>query len=250
MTPGHDVPVLAALTPPPQNSPALRAVAVDGKTCRGAKQSGGARVHLLSAVEHATGTPLRQVPTTTKGHEIAAFATVLDLLDLTDVVVTADGLHTQKAHARHLHRHGGKYVFIVKRNQPSLHDQLAALPWSKVLIADQVQDGLSAFTNSVAGQTVPPPQLTANQRLNANDKLVNPTTAWELLMQDDGNLVIYDTTGAARWASNTYGNPGASALMQDDGNFVVYDSKYNALWATNTYGNPGSRSCFETTTTL
>ncbi len=46
----------------------------------------------------------------------------------------------KKANARHLHRHGGKYVFIVKRNRPSLPDQLAALPWSKVLIADQVQD--------------------------------------------------------------------------------------------------------------
>lgn len=130
---------LAALAPPPQVPDAFRAVAVDGKTCRGAKQSNGSRVHLFSIVDHATGSPLGQVMAETKGHEIAAFATVLDRLDLTHMVVTADALHTQKAHARYLHRHRAKYLFIVKRNQPSLHAQLAALPWPKVPVADHTE---------------------------------------------------------------------------------------------------------------
>ena len=67
-----------------------------------------------------------------KDFPIAAFATVLDRIELAGVVVTADALHTQKARARYLHRHGGKYVFTVKRNQPTLHAQLAALPWEAV----------------------------------------------------------------------------------------------------------------------
>jgi len=46
-------------------------------------------VHLFSIVEHGTG-PLGQVVAPSKEFEIAAFATVLDRLDLTDVVVTAD----------------------------------------------------------------------------------------------------------------------------------------------------------------
>ncbi len=132
---------LAALAPPPPVPAAFRAVAVDGKTCRGAKQSDGSRVHLFSIVEHATGIPLGQVLAETKGHEIAAFATVLDRIDLSDVVVTADALHTQKAHARYLHRHrhGGRYLFIVKRNQPTLHAQLTALPWQHVPVADHAE---------------------------------------------------------------------------------------------------------------
>jgi predicted transposase YbfD/YdcC len=130
---------LAALAPPPPIPLALRAVAVDGKTCRGAKRPDGTRVHLFSIVEHGTGIPLGQVLAETKGHEIAAFATVLDRIDLRNLVVTADALHTQKAHARYLHRHGGKYVFIVKRNQPSLHAQLAALPWAAVPVADHTE---------------------------------------------------------------------------------------------------------------
>jgi hypothetical protein len=49
---------LAALsTPPPRVPDAFRVVAVDGKTCRGARGAGGSRVHLFSLVDHATGQP-------------------------------------------------------------------------------------------------------------------------------------------------------------------------------------------------
>ncbi|BAK34896.1 putative transposase [Microlunatus phosphovorus NM-1] len=122
---------LATLTPA---SSRWRAVAVDGKTCRGARQADGSRVHLFSIVDHATGAPLGQVNAGGKDHEIAAFAAVLDRIDLNGVVVTADALHTQRSHAHYLHRHGGWYAFVVKRNQPTLYDQLARLPWTQVPI--------------------------------------------------------------------------------------------------------------------
>lgn len=131
---------LAALAPPPPVPAAFRAVAVDGKTCRGAKAVDGTRMHLFSIVEHDTGIPAGQVLAPAKGFEIAAFATVLDRIDLTNLVVTADALHTQKAHARYLHRHGGRYVFIVKRNQPTLHAQLTGLPWRQIPVVDHCQD--------------------------------------------------------------------------------------------------------------
>lgn len=130
---------LAALAPPPPVPASLRAVAVDGKTCRGARTSDGSRVHLFAIVEHGSGVPLGQVLAESKGFETAAFATVLDRIDLTGVVVTADALHTQKGHARYLHRHGGKYMFIVKRNQPTLHTQLARLPWPDIPVADHTE---------------------------------------------------------------------------------------------------------------
>ncbi len=131
---------LSATTDPPAVPAALRAVAVDGKVCRGARRADGSRVHLFSAVEHGSGIPLGQVLAESKGFEIAAFATVLDRIELTDVVVTADALHTQKAHARYLHRHGGKYVFTVKRNQPTLHAQLARLPWGRIPAGHHTQN--------------------------------------------------------------------------------------------------------------
>ena len=62
----------------------------------------------------------------------------------------------------------------------------------------------------------------------------------EFIMQTDGNLVLYDTSGQPHWASNTQGNPGAFLNVQDDGNLVVYragstsQTANNALWEAGT----------------
>jgi hypothetical protein len=60
------------------------------------------------------------------------------------------------------------------------------------------------------------------------------TNGTRVIMQDDGNLVIYDPQEHPVWASNTAGHPGAWLIVQDDGNVVIYDTNGNALWATNT----------------
>jgi hypothetical protein len=54
-----------------------------------------------------------------------------------------------------------------------------------------------------------------------------------LIMQQDGNLVVYDEYGTPRWASNTVGS-GYRAVLQDDGNFVVYSRGGGPVWASNT----------------
>jgi hypothetical protein len=54
-----------------------------------------------------------------------------------------------------------------------------------------------------------------------------------LTMQSDGNLVIYNLHGKPIWSSGTFGHPGAFALMQSDANFVVYSSSNQPLWASN-----------------
>ena len=59
----------------------------------------------------------------------------------------------------------------------------------------------------------------------------------DFIMQTDGNLVLYDTAGQPHWASKTQGNPSAFLNVQDDGNLVVYragsatQTANNALWA-------------------
>lgn len=55
------------------------------------------------------------------------------------------------------------------------------------------------------------------------------------VFQHDGNLVLYAGTKAL-WASDTYGHVGAELALQDDGNLVVYDYQNKPLWATDTYG--------------
>jgi Ig-like domain from next to BRCA1 gene len=54
------------------------------------------------------------------------------------------------------------------------------------------------------------------------------------IMQPDGNLVAYSTAGQPYWAAGTQGHPGARLVLQDDGNLVIYDAGGSALWASNT----------------
>jgi DDE_Tnp_1-associated len=70
-----------------------RAVAVDGKTLRGAKRD-GRRVHLLAAMDHATRTVLAQRQVDGAPGEVPAFQPLLADLELAGVVVTADALQT------------------------------------------------------------------------------------------------------------------------------------------------------------
>jgi murein DD-endopeptidase MepM/ murein hydrolase activator NlpD len=56
----------------------------------------------------------------------------------------------------------------------------------------------------------------------------------QTIFQNDGNLVIYNTSNQAVWASNTDRRGGTRVTVQDDGNFVMYNAQNQALWATNT----------------
>jgi predicted transposase YbfD/YdcC len=51
--------------------------------------------------------------------------------------VTADALHCQREHVIYLADRGAHWILTVKRNQPGLHRQLAALPWRAVSEADR-----------------------------------------------------------------------------------------------------------------
>lgn len=106
-------------------------LAVDGKTLRGARDGTGAQIKLVAVFDHAAGLVLSQAAVT-GGDELGAFVPVLDTApDLRDVVVTADALHAQRAHADYLHARGAHYLFTVKGNQPKLRTALARLPWAQ-----------------------------------------------------------------------------------------------------------------------
>jgi predicted transposase YbfD/YdcC len=110
-------------------------VAVDGKTLRGSGHRQENSRHLLAAFDHAHGAVLGQVEVGAKTNEIPLFSTLLDRLDIAGAVITADALHAQRGHATYLAGRGAHYLLIVKRNQPRLHAQLAALPWREVPVA-------------------------------------------------------------------------------------------------------------------
>jgi predicted transposase YbfD/YdcC len=114
-----------------------RLIAVDGKTLRGSATAGRPGRHLLAALDHGRGVVLGQVDVQAKTNEIPMFAMLLDRIDLAGAVVTADALHAQSAHAQYLAgQRRAHFLITVKRNQPSLHAQLAGLPWRQIPAAD------------------------------------------------------------------------------------------------------------------
>jgi len=112
-----------------------RVIAVNGKTLRGSGGNQQPARHLLAALDHAHGVVLGQAGVGTKTNEIPSFIALLDKLDIEAAVISGDALHAQRGHATYLHRRGAHYLLIVKRNQHSLHAQLAALPWRDVPVA-------------------------------------------------------------------------------------------------------------------
>jgi predicted transposase YbfD/YdcC len=120
----------AVRTPPGRR----RAVAVDGKTVRGARGADGRARHLLAVIDHHARVVLGQVDVEGKTSEITRFAPLLDTVDLAGVIVTADALHTQREHVDYLASRGAHWVLTVKGNQPNLRKQLAELPWRQVEI--------------------------------------------------------------------------------------------------------------------
>ena len=109
--------------------------------------------HLLAAYDHAHGVVLGQVEVGAKTNEIPMFSALLDRMDIADAVITADALHAQREHATYLARRGAHYLLIVKRNQPSLHTQLAVLPWRDVPKADKAGNAATAAPNGAPSKS-------------------------------------------------------------------------------------------------
>jgi hypothetical protein len=90
----------------------------------------------------------------------------------------------------------------------------------------------------------PPPNLdkgstlAAGGTLTEGDYLESDRGQYKLIMQGDGNLVLYQE-GKALWSSETGGNPGSYAVMQGEGNLVVYDGG-TATWNSSTWGFSGA----------
>jgi hypothetical protein len=90
-------------------------------------------------------------------------------------------------------------------------------------------------------------QLKAGQQLTVNQELVASNNKTRLVMQSDGNLVLYrNSDNKALWASNTANKPVNRVVMQNDGNLVCYDAGGRAYWATGTDGHPGARLALQT----
>ena len=114
---------VSSLSPSPPE-----AIALDGKTLRGARGPEGQQVHLLSALLHGEGIVVAQREVGEKTNEIPEAPALLEPLNLAGLVVTADALHTQKKLACFLvEEKKADYLLTVKDNQPTLKKDISEL---------------------------------------------------------------------------------------------------------------------------
>lgn len=127
----------------------LRAIAVDGKSCRAAPgDTFSGCLHLVSAWATENNLILGQVAVTEGSHEIAAIPELLRVLDLKGALVTIDAAGCQKEIARQIRERKGDYVLAVKGNQPALQravraafDRAGASDFAGCDTAQAVEDG-------------------------------------------------------------------------------------------------------------
>lgn len=81
--------------------------------------------------------------------------------------------------------------------------------------------------------------LASNTQLGVNESVASCDGRFTLVMQGDGNLVLYQQ-GFPIWHTATNGRGGARAAMQGDGNFVLYTASNGVLFHTFTNGRPGA----------
>jgi hypothetical protein len=87
-------------------------------------------------------------------------------------------------------------------------------------------------------------KLNVGETLTLGKYLLSQDGQYKLIMQVDGNLVLYRTEdNFVMWASGTNGLGADRCKMQEDGNLVIYDDDGNMptpIWASVTDGNPGA----------
>ena len=72
--------------------------------------------------------------------------------------------------------------------------------------------------------------LLQGEQLGRDEQLLSNNGCFRLIMQGDGNLVLYGNTMKPMWNAASNG-PADKAIMQNDGNFVVYKPNMEPVWA-------------------
>jgi hypothetical protein len=107
-------------------NPSLEAVAMDGKTLCGTLQPHERAVHLLALLDQKTGCVLSQSRVDAKTNEHKGALELLKTLVLEGRVITGDAMFCQREVCQQIRDRGGHYFFVVKDNQPTLKEAIAA----------------------------------------------------------------------------------------------------------------------------
>ena len=134
-------------------------------------------------------------------------------------------------------------------NDPGLYFDINVVPPQQATNTNNT--GLTSNESIAPGQYLLSPDTQSTLNLLPNGELalyenykkvwsnnVSDSTVTKLIMQSDGNLVEYNSSGTAVWNTGTYGNSGDYLSLLPDGNLVIYSSTNTMLWSSGTAFNP------------
>ena len=125
---------------------------------------------------------------------------------------------------------------ILRFNYDSSTDGYIDDGGTEQLAAEDTEDG----QYPIVPQSGQPGTLQPGSTLHGDNYVDSENGRFRLLMQLDGNLVLYESSTPI-WSSGTVNNdPNSRAVMQLDGNFVIYDGNNQPIWATGTGDRSGA----------
>lgn len=103
-------------------------LAVDGKTLRRSfdRAASASPLHVVTAFACDARLVVGQAAVPDGGNEITAARSLLGLLDVTGMLVTADAIHCQTETARLIAERGGEWLFALKANRPAMLGEVQA----------------------------------------------------------------------------------------------------------------------------
>jgi len=117
-----------------------KVIAIDGKTVRRSfdNAKGRSAIHLVSAWCSQNHISLGQLAVDGKSNEITAIPELLELLNVAGSIVTIDAAGCQRAIATKIRKQKADYVLALKKNQPTLYEDVVAC-FAQLRVAEQLQ---------------------------------------------------------------------------------------------------------------
>lgn len=167
--------------------------ALDGKAVRGMRKKGEeGNEYLLSVYDVEQAKVMAQVEVGRKENEITKAPKALQLVEISQKVITGDALHTQRGLAVQILEAHGDYVLPVKENQPQLYKNIQSL-----FAPDYPKPGFGKIqTDFLTVQKVNKSHGRIETRTITTSEMLNAYSAWPGLAQ------VYRLERQFQWRRN------------------------------------------------
>lgn len=128
-----------------------------------------------------------------------------------------------------------------------VHGRLQAAVKAPAVGGSVSRYGLDAADNRTERQIESVPlrspihELQSGQFIVASQFIPSADGRFTLMVQMDGNVVLYGPSGALWVAPYTWGRSSTTLTMQTDGNLTVRGPQNELIWQSGSGGNPGAR---------